>query len=117
MFWFVIPGLAPGIPAGSGGRGDPRIKFGRDSETGDEAVVLYSFLFSIENLDGEPDNQDRILRRAQRHPRQPTVDGGSALAAFANGLGLLLQFGAMPGIRRSSYAKVAFRTWVIPRSG
>ena len=49
----------------------------------------------VEDLDGEPVDRDGVLGGAQRHRGEPAVDGSGALAAFADCLVMLLQFGAM----------------------
>ena len=49
----------------------------------------------VEDLDGEPVDRYGVLGGAQRHGGKPAVDGGGVLAAFADGLAMLLQFGAM----------------------
>ena len=49
----------------------------------------------VENLDGEPVDRYGVLGGAQRHCDEPAVDGGGALAAFADCLPIFLQFGAM----------------------
>ena len=66
-----------------------------DGEIGDEAVVIGSLALGVEGLDGEPVDQDGIVRGAQRHGVEPAVGGGGALAAFADGLTMFLQFGAL----------------------
>ena len=57
--------------------------------------MVVSLSLVVEDLDGEPVDGDRILGGTQRHRGEPAVDGGGALAAFAGGLAMLLQFGAM----------------------
>src|SRR5208283_4604596 len=66
-----------------------------DREICDEAVVVGPLSLVVEDLDGEPVDRDGVLGGAQRHCGEPAVDGGGALAAFAGGLAMLLQFGAM----------------------
>jgi len=92
---FSIPAFAgtslPTRPPAGGEFGDG---IGGDREIGDEAVVVGSLCLGVEGLDGEPVDRDGILGGAQRHGVEPAVDGGGALAAFADGLAMLLQFGA-----------------------
>src|SRR5208283_2137231 len=66
-----------------------------DREICDEAVVVGPLSLVVEDLDGEPVDRDGVLGGAQRHCGEPAVDGCGALAAFAGGLAMLLQFGAM----------------------
>src|SRR5664279_1748338 len=87
----LVLDLPPGAPAG-GQFGDSA---GRDREIGDEAVVIGSLTFGVADLDGEPVDQDGILCGTQRHAGKPAVDGGGALAAFADGLAMFLQFGTV----------------------
>ena len=82
----------PASPAAGGKLGDG---IGRDRKIGDEAVVIGPLSLGIESLDGEPVDRDGIVRGAQRHGVEPAVDGRGALAAFADGLAMLLQFGAL----------------------
>jgi hypothetical protein len=49
----------------------------------------------VEDLDGEPVDRYGIRGGAQRHCREPAVDGSRPLAAFAGGLAMLLQRGAV----------------------
>jgi hypothetical protein len=92
---FSIPAFAgtslPTRPPAGGEFGDGA---GGDREIGDEAVVVGSLCLGVEGLDGEPVDRDGILGGAQRHGIEPAVDGGGALAAFADGLAMFLQFGA-----------------------
>ena len=64
-----VEGLVLDLPpcAAAGGQfGDGA---GGDREIGDEAVVIGSLALGIEDLDGEPVDQDGIVRGAQRHAR------------------------------------------------
>ena len=59
------------------------------------AATIDSTTIDRKDLDGEPVDQDGIVSGAQRHGVEPAVDGGRALAAFADGLTMFLQFDAL----------------------
>jgi len=67
----------------------------RDREICDEAVVVGPLSLVVEDFDGEPGDRYGIRGGAQRHRREPAVDGCGVLASFADGLAMPLQFGAM----------------------
>src|ERR1700722_5172479 len=89
-----VKGLVFDLPPSAAAGGQSGDGVGGDREIGDEAVVS-TLAFSVEDLDGEPVDQDGIVRGAQRYGVEPAVDVGRALAAFADGLTMLLQFGAL----------------------
>ena len=90
-----VEGLVLDLPPGAAAGGQFGDGAGRDREIRDEAVVVGTLAFSVEDLDGEPVDQDGIVSGAQRHGVEPAVDGGRALAAFADGLTMFLQFDAL----------------------
>ncbi len=90
-----VEGLVLDLPAGPAAGGQFGDGVLRDREIGDEAIVIGSLALGIEDLDGKPVDCDGIFRGAQWHSVEPAVNGGGAFAAFADGLAMLLQFGAM----------------------
>src|ERR1035441_11047735 len=62
-------------------------------------VVIGPLSLGIESLDGEPVDRDGVVGSAQRHGVEPAVNGGGALATFADGLAMFLEFGAMQVFR------------------
>ena len=90
-----VEGLVFDLPTGAAAGGQFGDSVACDGEIGDEAVVIGSLALGVEGLDGEPVDQDGIVRGAQRHGVEPAVGGGGALAAFADGLTMFLQFGAL----------------------
>ena len=90
-----VEGLVLDLPPRATAGGQFGDAVGGDREIGDEAVVIGSLSLGVEDLDGEPVDQYGIVRATQRHGVQPTVDRGGAFAAFADGLSMFLQFGAM----------------------
>jgi len=90
-----VEGLVLDLPSCPSAGGQFSDGVGRDREIGDEAVVVGSLALGVEDLDREPIDQDGIGGGTQRHLRKPAVDGGRALAAFANGLAMFLQLGAV----------------------
>jgi hypothetical protein len=81
----------PTRPAAGSKLGDG---IGRDRKIGDETIVIGSLSLGVKDLDGEPVDQDGVLGGTQRHRVEPAVDGGGSLAAFADSLAMLVQFGA-----------------------
>jgi hypothetical protein len=90
-----VEGLVFDLPPSAAAGGQFGDGVGGDREIGDEAVVVSTLALGVEDLDGEPVDQDGIVRGAQRHGVEPTVNRSRALAAFADGLTMFLQFGAM----------------------
>jgi hypothetical protein len=90
-----VKNLVLDLPAGPAAGGKLGDDVSRDGEIGDEAVVVGPLSLVVEGPDGEPVDRDGILCAAQRHCVEPAIDSGGALAAFADGLATLLQFGTV----------------------
>ena len=90
-----VEGLVLDLPAGAAAGGQLGDGVGGHRQIGDEAVVIGALARGVADLDGEPVDHDGVGGGAQRHAGEPAVDGGGALAAFADGLAMLFQLGAM----------------------
>jgi len=96
------------LPSGAATGGEFGDAAGGDCQIGDEAVVVRPLALAIQDFDGEPVDDQRVIGGAHRHGGEPAVDRCRSLAPYDSGLAVFLEFGAGEilgdGLMRSRFA-------------
>jgi len=86
--------FVPDLPSGTATGAEFGDSAGHNRQTGDEAVVVCPIALPIQDFDGKPVDDQRVIGGAHRHGGEPPEDRCRSLAAGDNGLAVVFQFGS-----------------------